>query len=89
VTEFSAVIGADGHVSPCFFIPGPAASLAGDDLAGALKAGTMVTLRESIARGARPECARCVCSMWRDPDSRAATDFLLRGTARESLARPA
>jgi Fe-coproporphyrin III synthase len=89
VTEFSAVIGADGHVSPCFFIPGPAASLAGDDLAGALNAGTMVILRESIARGARPECARCVCSMWRDPDNRAPTDFLLRGTTRESSARPA
>ena len=25
--EFSAVVGADGRVSPCFFIPGPAASV--------------------------------------------------------------
>jgi MoaA/NifB/PqqE/SkfB family radical SAM enzyme len=78
VTEFSAVVGADGGVSPCFFIPGPAGSRAGDDLAAALNAGPMIVLRDAIARGARAECARCVCSMWREPDKRAAADFLLR-----------
>jgi MoaA/NifB/PqqE/SkfB family radical SAM enzyme len=86
VTEFSVVIGADGHVSPCFFIPGPRASRAGDDLAGAVNDAAMIVLRDSIARGARPECARCVCSMWREPESRAAADLLLRGTSRESSA---
>ena len=89
VSEFSAVIGASGQVSPCFFITGPAASRAGDDLGGALNAGAMAMLRDSITRGARPECARCVCSMWREPGNRTATDFLLPGTAHESSATPA
>jgi len=84
VSEFSAVIGARGEVSPCFFIPGPAGRH--DDLGGALNAEAMMTLRDSIARGARPECARCVCSMWRAPDNRAAADFLLPGTALEPSA---
>jgi MoaA/NifB/PqqE/SkfB family radical SAM enzyme len=80
VTEFSAVIGADGRVNPCFFIPGPRTRRAGDDLGEALNADAMRLLRDSIARGARPECARCVCSMWREPQSRAAGDFLLRAS---------
>jgi MoaA/NifB/PqqE/SkfB family radical SAM enzyme len=86
VSEFSAVIGANGQVSPCFFIPGPAASHAGVDLGRALNAEAMVMLRDSITRGARPECARCVCSMWREPDNRAATDFLLPRRALETSA---
>jgi MoaA/NifB/PqqE/SkfB family radical SAM enzyme len=86
VTEFSAVIGANGQVSPCFFIPGPAASRAGVDLGGALNAEAMVMLRDSITRGARPECGRCVCSMWREPDNRAASDFLLPRTTLETSA---
>lgn len=86
VTQFSAVIGANGEVSPCFFIPAPTASHAGDDLGGALNAETMMMLRDSIARGARAECARCVCSMWREPYDRAPSDFLLPGVALESSA---
>jgi Fe-coproporphyrin III synthase len=80
VTEFSAVIGADGRVHPCFFIPGPPASRAHGDLGEALNGDAMLLLRDSIAQGARPECARCVCSMWRAPEDRGAADFLLRGT---------
>jgi Fe-coproporphyrin III synthase len=80
VSEFSAVIAADGRVHPCFFIPGPVASRAGNALDVALNADAMLLLRDSIARGARPECARCVCSMWRAPERRGAGDFLLRGT---------
>jgi Fe-coproporphyrin III synthase len=64
--EFSAVIDARGHVSPCFFIGGPAQASGDDDLEAVLNAGPMVALRHSIRRGERPECARCVCSMWRD-----------------------
>jgi len=80
VIEFSAVIGADGRVNPCFFIPGPSTSRAGNDLGDALNTDTMLGLRNSIAQGGRPECARCVCSMWREPEHRAAADFLLRAT---------
>lgn len=84
VTEFSAVIGADARLSPCFFIPGPAplAEPAGLDLEAALNSPRMTALRHDIRRGARPECARCVCSLWREPEERATRDFLPRRTAR-------
>jgi MoaA/NifB/PqqE/SkfB family radical SAM enzyme len=71
--EFSAVVGATGHVQPCFFIQGPAsARLSGDlgDFEHALEQllhrADMVGLRSAIRDGARAECKTCVCSMWRD-----------------------
>jgi MoaA/NifB/PqqE/SkfB family radical SAM enzyme len=64
--EFSAVIGVDGGLSPCFFIPGPA-GLENDDLASGLNAPAMRRLRDDIRAQRRPECARCVCAKWRDP----------------------
>jgi MoaA/NifB/PqqE/SkfB family radical SAM enzyme len=74
--EFSAVIGAAGHVSPCFFISGPAGALCRNDLAEALNGDSMITLRQNIRAGRRAECARCVCSLWREPGT-AIADFLL------------
>jgi MoaA/NifB/PqqE/SkfB family radical SAM enzyme len=68
--EFSAVIGAQGRVSPCFFIPGPAEAICKDDLERILNSDSMVQLRESIRTGSRRECATCVCSLWREPGSR-------------------
>jgi MoaA/NifB/PqqE/SkfB family radical SAM enzyme len=65
--EVSAVIDAKGRVSPCFFIPGPADARWKDDLGDALNADSMVGLREDIRGGNRPECMRCVCSLWREP----------------------
>jgi len=58
---------AKGLLSPCFFIPGPGS--VGNSLVEALNAEAMVELRRTIRAGARPECATCVCSLWRDPDS--------------------
>ena len=64
--EFSAVIGVDTRVAPCFFIPGPGVRAQGG-LAAALADDSMQALRGAIRAGAREECTRCVCSMWRDP----------------------
>jgi len=77
--EFSAVIGARGQVSPCFFIDGPESSLATQNFALALNGDAMVRLRGDIRAGARPECLRCVCSMWREPRSVSALSLLVGG----------
>jgi MoaA/NifB/PqqE/SkfB family radical SAM enzyme len=73
--EFSAVIGAEGQLSPCFFISGPKRVTGPDDLESLLNGDAMVELRTDIRAGARPECARCVCSLWREPGS-PISDFL-------------
>jgi len=69
--EFSAVVGVDGGVAPCFFIPGVADSSA-SGIAASLAAAPMVELRRAIRAGERPECQRCVCSMYREPAELAA-----------------
>jgi MoaA/NifB/PqqE/SkfB family radical SAM enzyme len=66
--EFSAVIEAGGQLRPCFFISGGNA-VAGHDLPASLNQQPMQRLRGDIRAGRRPECLRCVCSMWRDPTS--------------------
>jgi len=78
VFEYSAVIGATGRVSPCFFISGPPGAVWRDSLEAVLNHASMSALRENIRTGSRAECARCVCSMWRDPDRRGVADFLPR-----------
>ena len=65
--EFSAVIGTNGAVQPCFFIEGPA-DASRSDLPLALHAESMRKLRETIRNGGRAECKRCVCHMWRNLD---------------------
>lgn len=64
--EFSAVIDAQGRVSPCFFIAGPRDATARDGLDHALNSADMAALRATIRGGGRRECATCVCSMWRE-----------------------
>jgi MoaA/NifB/PqqE/SkfB family radical SAM enzyme len=73
--EFSAVIEADGRVAPCFFIAGPAQAPRAPALEEALESSPMQALRAEIRAGRRPECARCVCSMWRDPAALAREPF--------------
>ncbi len=81
--EFSAVVGVDGAVAPCFFIPAAARVTPDGGLRAALADPAAVNLRQDIRAGARPECARCVCSMWREPDELAARPpgITLRGAA--------
>jgi Fe-coproporphyrin III synthase len=81
VYDYSAVIGATGRVSPCFFIDGPPQEALGGELEQALNARPMRSLRGAIGAGARAECARCVCSLWREPAERATADFLMRRCA--------
>jgi MoaA/NifB/PqqE/SkfB family radical SAM enzyme len=76
--EFSAVVGTRGDVQPCFFISGPPESSMHSDLGDALNSEAMLTLRDNIRSGSRPECARCVCSLWREPGHFATADFLPR-----------
>jgi MoaA/NifB/PqqE/SkfB family radical SAM enzyme len=75
--EFSAVIDAKGRVNPCFFIAGPTEGQPQQELTAVLNGGPMLALRQDIRAGARPECATCVCSLWREAGSRATQDFLL------------
>jgi len=65
--EFSAVVGADGRVAPCFFIPAAALAPRAPDLVASLSSAPGRALRAAIRAGERQECAKCVCSMWRDP----------------------
>ena len=65
--EFSAVIRANGQVNPCFFIPGPPAAAMHEDLDATLNRGGPTAQRVAIRSGQYPECKRCVCSAWRDP----------------------
>jgi len=81
VFDYSAVIGATGRVSPCFFIAGPPQEAGGSGLEETLNAAPMRSLRSAIRAGARSECARCVCSLWREATERATTDFLMRRCA--------
>jgi MoaA/NifB/PqqE/SkfB family radical SAM enzyme len=67
--EFSAVIGADGRVQPCFFISATAPSAPRTDFLDELNSDGMIALRNEIRAGRRAECGTCVCSMWRDPQS--------------------
>ena len=75
--EFSAVIDARRRVSPCFFIGGPPQAVVTADLDATLNGEEMTALRASIRRGERPECSRCVCSIWRDLGHLAADRELL------------
>jgi Fe-coproporphyrin III synthase len=83
--EFSAVIGADGRVQPCFFISGPAQPGARGDFLDELNSDGMIALRQEIRANKRAECGTCVCSMWRDLD-RVDTCFSSPARAQEAFA---
>ncbi|MGH8220135.1 MAG: radical SAM/SPASM domain-containing protein [Steroidobacteraceae bacterium] len=74
--EFSAVVDAREGVHPCFFIAGPHEPGARGTLARALNGPAMQALRADIRAGTRAECARCVCSIWRDLNPVTPASFL-------------
>jgi hypothetical protein len=76
VSRYSAVIEVDGRLRPCFFLPayggsGRSADMEhsppGAGLAAALNRPESRAFRAAIRRGARPECGRCVCPLYRSP----------------------
>ena len=75
--EFSAVVGVNGRVQPCFFIQGASVRTEHPDLESALNSAGMTDLRADILCRTLPQCARCVCSMWRPPATFADEHFLL------------
>jgi MoaA/NifB/PqqE/SkfB family radical SAM enzyme len=79
--DFSAVVDATGRVAPCFFIPAAPFAPRAPDLAASLASNPARALRAAIRAGARRECARCVCSMWREPAAFTATEFRLGAAA--------
>ena len=82
--EFSAVVRAQGQVNPCFFIAGshqPATA----DLERTLNGAPQLALRHSIRAGERAECARCVCSMWRDPRQVSGASLLGRAVGTQEV----
>ena len=79
--EFSAVVDTDGRVAPCFFIPAAPLAPRAPDLVASLASEPAQALRAAIRAGERPECRKCVCSMWRDPATIASDAFLLRAAA--------
>jgi MoaA/NifB/PqqE/SkfB family radical SAM enzyme len=79
--EFSAVVGADGRVAPCFFIPAAARAPRAPDLVANLASEPAKALRAAIRAGERRECAKCVCSMWREPAALTDKAFALLAAA--------
>lgn len=67
--EISAVVGVKGALQPCFFIEGPDDAVHDGNVERVLNGEAMVSLRRSIRAGERAECARCVCSLYRQPGS--------------------
>lgn len=64
--RFSAVVRPDGSIQPCHFIEGRPGSVP-RVFPEALNAPELVAIRRAIRMGAREECLRCVCPMWKGP----------------------
>ncbi|PJF39600.1 MAG: hypothetical protein CUN55_13950 [Phototrophicales bacterium] len=61
--HISVVIGVDGTLQPCYFLPPISESKNLDDL----NQPEMIALRSAYRRKQRPECSRCVCPLYRGP----------------------
>lgn len=64
--HFSAVVDVDGTLRPCYFLPAYGRlKPQGEGLMTALNTSAAQQLRQAYRTGKRPECARCVCPMYR------------------------
>lgn len=62
----SAVVEVDGSLRPCYFLPSWG-KLDGRPLGSALNDSAALDLRRAYRAGERPECGRCVCSLYKGP----------------------
>lgn len=67
--HFSTVIEVDGTLRPCYFLPAYGRLRRDDDLATMVNNDQARTLRADYASGQRPECAQCVCPLYKSPRS--------------------
>lgn len=67
--HFSTVIEVDGTLRPCYFLPsyGRLRKNGERSLKAALNLPAAQALREAYRTGQRPECARCVCPLYKGP----------------------
>lgn len=67
--HFSTVIEVDGTLRPCYFLPAYGRLRKNGDLSlkQALNVPAAQALREAYRTGQRPECARCVCPLYKSP----------------------
>lgn len=62
----STVIEVDGTLRPCYFLPAYG-KLKGTKLPEAINTPAAQALRQAYRTGQRPECARCVCPLYKGP----------------------
>lgn len=67
--HISTVIGVDGTLQPCYFLPayGKLSQDGALPLSEALNLPEALALRRAYRTGERPECARCVCPLYKGP----------------------
>lgn len=65
--HLSAVIEVDGTLRPCYFLPEGGRVGDGSPLRDAINTPQALELRRQYQSGQRPECARCVCPLYKGP----------------------
>lgn len=67
--HFSTVIEVDGTLRSCYFLPAYGRLQRDDNLATMINNDTALRLRDEYSSGQRPECAMCVCPLYKGPRS--------------------
>ncbi len=65
--HISTVVEVDGRVRPCYFLPEIGQLDASTDLPTLLNSPAGAAMRAAYQTGKRPECARCVCPLYKGP----------------------
>lgn len=61
----SVVVQVDGSLRPCYFLPLAGRVQPGEPLEAVLNTQEVLALRRAYRSGGRPECARCVCPLYK------------------------